>query len=134
MDYLHVQADNPWYNYNITQRLVLLYNLEKQDVVNITANDNASPLLIACQNGHRNCVQMLLQNGADPLLKVELDGEDNTMDYLQYAVKFGHHGYIFYSNIGNLSPFMPNETSQFYRLDSPFPLKLFILYHIYSIF
>ena len=76
----------------IAQRLVLLYNLEKQDVVNITANDNASPLLIACQNGHRNCVQMLLQNGADPLLKVELEGEDNTMDSLQYAVKFGHHG------------------------------------------
>ena len=56
----------------------------------MTADDNASPLLIACQNGNDICVEMLLRNGSDPSIQVLLDGEDTTMDPLQFAAKFGH--------------------------------------------
>lgn len=54
------------------------------------ANDLATPLLIASQEGHQACVDLLLDNGADP----------NTACSRQWfqlaihaAAQFGHPGY-----------------------------------------
>ena len=68
--------------------------LGKEYVVNMTAKDNASPLLIACQHGYDDCVKMLLEHGADPGLQVLVEKEQLYMDALQYAVKGNHKRYI----------------------------------------
>lgn len=38
----------------------------QESVVNLTAEDGASPLLIAAQEGHDSCIELLLAHGADP--------------------------------------------------------------------
>ena len=69
-------------------------------MVNMTAADNASPLLIACQNGHDECVELLLDSGADPGLQVlvgsieESSGTHSYMDPLQYATSSNHKRYL----------------------------------------
>ena len=65
-------------------------------MVHMASYDNASTLLIACQNGHDQCVEVLLENGCDPSLPVLLYGEDTAMDALQSAVKFGHGRYMYH--------------------------------------
>ena len=36
-----------------------------QYVLDLNANDNASPLFLAAQNGHVQCTKLLLEKGAD---------------------------------------------------------------------
>ncbi|XP_076464774.1 uncharacterized protein LOC143296629 [Babylonia areolata] len=52
------------------------------DIVNMAAVDNATPLLIAAQEGHEEIIDMLLQNGADPNIQVT----DTKAGPLQYAI------------------------------------------------
>ena len=74
----------------------------KQFVVNITDVDNASPLLKACENGHDQCVELLLENGADQGSQVcegyqlSEDSREKVkkyMDPLQYATRGNHIRY-----------------------------------------
>lgn len=58
------------------------------DLVNEGAEDNASPLLIAAQEGHEECVQLLLEAGANANMSVR----DINAVPLQYAVYKGHIG------------------------------------------
>lgn len=46
----------------------------KLEIINKTANDNASPLYLAVQNNHTECVRLLLSHGADPDIYVPNDG------------------------------------------------------------
>lgn len=58
--------------------------------VNAQAADLATPLLIASQEGHQACVDLLLDHGADPNIAC-------SSDWLQLAIhaaaEFGHSGY-----------------------------------------
>ncbi|XP_067680363.1 ankyrin repeat and SOCS box protein 3-like [Haliotis asinina] len=60
------------------------------DLVNEGAEDNASPLLIAAQEGHEECVQLLLEAGANANMSVR----DINAVPLQYAVYKGHIGCV----------------------------------------
>ena len=65
-------------------------------MVNMTASDNASPLLIACMRGHEDCVEVLLDNGAEPGIQVLVKHDETVqlyMDALQYATNYNHKRY-----------------------------------------
>lgn len=64
----------------------------KKDIINKTAYDNASPLYLAAQERHVNCVRILLENGADPNINVFLT-DNITITPLQAAVETGNVEY-----------------------------------------
>lgn len=55
--------------------------------VNCQAKDRATPLLIAAQEGHLDCVKLLLTAGADPNLYCN---EDNWQLPIHAAAEMGH--------------------------------------------
>lgn len=55
--------------------------------VNCQAKDRATPLLIAAQEGHLECVKLLLAAGADPNLYCN---EDNWQLPIHAAAEMGH--------------------------------------------
>jgi len=55
-------------------------------VVNTCAEDGASPLFLASQEGHTDCVRMLLQHGAD----ANLATTDPVALPLHAALQFNH--------------------------------------------
>lgn len=61
--------------------------------VNAQADDLATALLISSQEGHQACVDLLLDNGADPNIAC-------SRDWFQLAIhaaaQFGHLGYKHY--------------------------------------
>ena len=57
-------------------------------IVNAAAEDNATPLLIAAQEGHSDIVDFLLRHGANADTCVTVD--DSQCVALQYAVYKGH--------------------------------------------
>ena len=59
---------------------------EVDHIVNAAASDNATPLLIAAQEGYSAIVAVLLHYGADANIA---DNNDNAKP-LQYAVRNGH--------------------------------------------
>lgn len=58
----------------------------KKDVVNLPAYDNATPLLIAAQEGHSDIVDLLLDHGADANIQVT----ETRAGPLQYAIYCGY--------------------------------------------
>jgi len=56
------------------------------DVVNVCAEDGASPLFLASQEGHVDCVSLLLQHGAD----ANLATADPVALPLHAALQFNH--------------------------------------------
>jgi len=56
------------------------------DVVNTCAEDGASPLFLAAQEGHVNCIKLLLQHGAD----ANLATTDPVALPLHAALQFNH--------------------------------------------
>lgn len=58
--------------------------------VNAQADDLATPLLIASQEGHEGCVYVLLDHGADPNLACSSDWPQLP---IHAAAEFGHHRY-----------------------------------------
>ena len=57
-------------------------------IVNAAAEDNATPLLIAAQEGYPDIVDFLLRHGANADISVTVD--DSQCVALQYAVYKGH--------------------------------------------
>ena len=60
------------------------------DVVNICASDGASPLYLSAQEGHVECVRLLLNNGAD----ANLSTRDPVALPLHAALQFNHTEYV----------------------------------------
>jgi len=60
--------------------------LGRLDVVNICAEDGASPLFLAAQEGHMECIELLLQHGAD----ANLPTSDPVALPLHAALQFNH--------------------------------------------
>jgi len=58
----------------------------KLEVVNTCAEDGASPLFLAAQEGHVDCVKLLIQNGAD----ANLATSDPVALPLHAALQFNH--------------------------------------------
>lgn len=58
--------------------------------VNAQAADLATPLLIASQEGHKGCVDVLLEHGADPNLACSRDWPQLP---IHAAAEFGHIRY-----------------------------------------
>lgn len=58
--------------------------------VNVQAADLATALLIASQEGHQACVDLLLDNGADPNIACSRDWFQLS---IHAAAQFGHLGY-----------------------------------------
>ena len=56
------------------------------EVVNICAEDGASPLFLAAQEGHVHCITLLLQHGAD----ANLATTDPVALPLHAALQFNH--------------------------------------------
>ena len=65
-----------------------------EDIVNMAAEDGATPLLIAAQEGYADIVDMLLDHGADANIQVT----DTKAGPLQYAVYCGHSKWGFESS------------------------------------
>ena len=73
-------------------------------MVNMTDDNNASPFCEACRNGHVDCVEFLLDNGADPgiqsvlvglksIYKSRIENITTHMDALQHATIGNHKRY-----------------------------------------
>ena len=71
----------------------MILSIGKLDVVNTCAEDGASPLFLAAQEGHVDCVKLLLQNGAD----ANLVTNDPIALPLHAALQFNHIEYVFLS-------------------------------------
>ena len=56
------------------------------DAVNICADDGASPLFLAAQEGHVDCIRLLLEHGAD----ANLATTDPVALPLHAALQFNH--------------------------------------------
>jgi len=63
-----------------------LWMIGELDVVNTCAEDGASPLFLAAQEGHVNCIKLLLQHGAD----ANLATTDPVALPLHAALQFNH--------------------------------------------
>lgn len=59
--------------------------LDKKADINARAPNNTTPIMMASYGGHIMTVKLLLDSGADPTLKNDLD-----MTAVDFAVKYGH--------------------------------------------
>jgi len=65
---------------------MLVWLIDRLEVVNTCAEDGASPLFLAAQEGHSDCIELLLQHGAD----ANLATADPVALPLHAALQFNH--------------------------------------------
>jgi len=72
---------------------MLVWLIDRLEVVNTCAEDGASPLFLAAQEGHSDCIELLLQHGADANLATadpNLATADPVALPLHAALQFNH--------------------------------------------
>lgn len=73
MSIIIVYKDFPWEVYkmiNSTDNVKELFCKGQLEAVNKTTTDNATPILIAAQEGHEDCIKLLLTHNANPNIPV----------------------------------------------------------------
>jgi ankyrin repeat protein len=64
-------------------------NTSERHMINIKNAQNQRPLYVACKHGHLDIVKFLLENGADPYLKSNVDkNEQETL--LEVSARWSH--------------------------------------------
>lgn len=74
--------------------ITLLLSIDS-NLLNVTDDNNQTPLLWAAANGHEQVVQYLLQQGADTSLATNLKGHKNhNKNPIHYATEFGYKNIV----------------------------------------